>query len=405
MTNRSSHTAADDDAEDRSEGFLRALFMAPPRQARQTPLFWWSGADLSRERLRWHLDHLAESGLGGTIVGYSHRPDALPDAGDPTPFTEAWWELFEWFVAESAARDLSVGIQDYNFLAGSLLRAGRRTRDFAGGTLTEESSVVVGPALGSTVAPEGEVLAVWLVAAGREPGTELEERNRSIDFTVSDGVVHYEAPTGRWIVSVVGRRPGRVRGELSDFDPMHPQAAERLIDEWYQPFAVHLGRHVGVTFTTFFQDELDFGVVMPMWNDLVAARLESVGFVPAHWLPGLWHDLGPRTVEFRGAYRDIVIDLLEHNFFRPIFEWHEEHGTTLAMDQLSRGDLRQGRRHYGDFMATMRWYHAPGNDDPNLTASRSIAAFRTSASIAALNGRTLVFNEAFYGSGWGVTRR
>ncbi|SCF25910.1 glycosyl hydrolase [Micromonospora mirobrigensis] len=370
-------------------------FRNPPPSARPTPLFWWSGGDVDAERLGWHLDQLAGSGLGGTIVGYSHHPDASVDAGAPTPFSADWWDLLRWFVDESARRELTVGFQDYNIIGETLHAVGPRTSGLRPGSLRELTAEVRGPARWTTPTT-GEL--VTALAYPTEGGG-----HRPAEVRLADGELTWTVPEGSWGLSAVLRESPRLRHRETAFDPLHPDSGRAVVDALYEPFASELGDRLGRSFTTFFQDELDLAVTMPMWNDLVALRLaEEHEFDPTVWLPALWRDHGPRTYAFRAAYRDVVVDLLERHYFRPVFDWHERHGTTLAMDQLSRGDLRQGRRHYGDFLRTMRWYHGPGNDDPDLTGPRQVAAFKVSASIAHAYQRPLVFNEAFYGSGWGV---
>ncbi|MGN6609824.1 MAG: glycosyl hydrolase [Jatrophihabitans sp.] len=373
----------------------------PAAAARPTPFYWWSGADLDRERLTWQLDQLAAAGIGGTIVGYSHRPDGSVDAAEPTPFTPAWWDLFSWFVQASADRGMTVGFQDYNVLIDLLSEPFPELAGAAPGTLHEHSVTVHGPAVVRLDIAQDTVVTARLLAPNRATADQVTQPAQVVGV---DGQLDCLVPTGAWTLTVVHRQPPTLRGTDVEFDALHPLAGRAVIERYYQPFVTHLGAAVGASFTTFFQDELDLGLRMPMWNDHVAHRLhDEFGFDPSLWLPALWHDVGPRTYEFRHAYKTALVTQLEDAYFRPIHDWHEQHGTALLMDQLSRGDLRQGRDHYADFLRTMSWYQGPGNDDPNLTAPRSVAAFKVSASIAHLHDRPLVVNEAFYGSGWGVT--
>lgn len=380
---------------------LKECFTHPDSAGRPTPFHWWSGADLDRERLAWQLDQLAEAGIGGTVVGYSHRPDGSVDAADPAPFTAPWWDLFVWFVGESSARGMTVGFQDYNVLIDVLSGPFPELASASPGTLVEHSFQASGPTILRVGLAPDDVVAARLVS-DRLPG--FEDPAAAAVLTAVDGELQWAVPDGNWLLSVVQRIPPVLRGVTVEFDVLHPRSGQAVIDRYYEPFAAHLEGELGRTFTVFFQDELDLGITMPMWNDYVAARLQSeYGFDPNQWLPALWHEAGPRTLEFRRAYKEVVISQLEDAYFRPVYEWHERQGTSLMMDQLSRGNLRQGREHYCDFMRAMSWYHGPGNDDPNLTGPRSVAAFKVSASIAHLHNRPLVVNEAFYGSGWGVT--
>ncbi|MBB5835789.1 glycosyl hydrolase [Kribbella italica] len=371
---------------------VEAAFRTPDPSCRPTPLYWWSGADLDRERLAVQLTELAAKGIGGTIVGYSHLPDGDLDHGSPAPLSSQWWELFRWFTEQSAELGLTVGIQDYG-INGPILRAiGELTREHHPGTLVHVTERRTGP--GTFTIPVSDRSLVT-AAATDEAG--------SVQPVAVSAEGSYALPAGEWEVSLVLKRDGVIGSYPSSFDPLHPRSGALLIETLYQPFRDQLGTLFGTTFTTFFQDELDFGLRMPLWNDLVAERLrEEHGFDHREWLPALWLDLGERTLRFRAAYRDTVVGLLEDHYFRPIFEWHERHGTSMFMDQVARGDVRGGRHAYGDYLQTMRWYNGPGNDDPDLTGPRSVAAFKVSASLARLNNRPIVANEAFHSSGWGI---
>lgn len=374
---------------------LRARFLSPSLQSRPTPFYWWSGADLEIERMKWHLDLLKEKGVGGTIVSYAHRPDGSVDHESPDPFSENWWSLLKEFVEASSARELSVGFCDYQVLGKVLLEAGPRTGGLNSGSLSNSTERASGPVTLSRPLDEEFVLSRRAISPDGLKIIDVAcERNGEIVWTL---------PEGEWTLSKVLLKPGRIFLSESQFDPLHPDSGRLVTEMYFGLFEQKLGEHLGKTFSIFFQDELDLGLITPMWNSLVADSLEKKGFETGDSLHLLWHGTSDRSNMYRAAFRDTVVELLQENFFKPIFEWHEKRGTSLVMDQLSRGDLALGHKHYADFMETMAWYQGPGNDDPDLTAPRNIPAFRTSASIAHLNGRRYVTNEAFHSSGWGVT--
>ena len=374
---------------------LRARFQNPSRLSRPTPLYWWSGSDLSIDRMIWHLDLLRDKGVGGTIICYAHRPDGSVDHESPIPFSDEWWSLLKEFVDASAERELSVGLCDYQVIGTILKRAASKTTGLNGGNLKNYFQTVTGPVEIVESVNHRNVLSRRAISPD---GASVIDIAR-----VANNEVTWSVPDGDWVLSTATVEPGRIYLDESRFDPLHPNAGSSVIDLFFRRFEEVLGSHLGTTFTTFFQDELELGLVTPMWNSLVRAALQSQGYSPldnVHWL---WHGSTDEAMVFRGAFRDNVVKLLQEHFFKPIFEWHEQHNTSLVMDQLSRGDLALGHEHYSDFMETMAWYQGPGNDDPDLTAPRNIPAFRTSSSIAHLNGRKLVTNEAFHSSGWGVT--
>ncbi|WP_309620613.1 hypothetical protein [Salinibacterium sp.] len=371
----------------------RKFLENPAPASSPTPCFWWTGADLDRDRLDWQLRQLAEKGIGGTIVGYSHLPQGDLDHQHPAPFSPEWWDLFRWFVGRSAELGMTANIQEFCVIGPVLRRAAARTVGLHPGTLVE-ASIAVGGACRVELSGEGDLVSLLAIRGGT---------SETIAIPVSDvdnGALQWSEP-GEWTISTIRLRGGVIDAKRTAFDPMHPDAADAVIDLFYRRFEEELPGLFGSAFKIFFQDELDLGITMPMWNDLVAAELETE-FDLTVMKHALWHDLGPDTSAYRARYRAIVVDLLERHYFRPIFEWIDARGCLLIMDQLSRGDLRLGQHHYADFLETMRWYHGPGNDDPDLRGPRNRFAFAVSSSIAQLDDRPLIPNEAFHSSGWGV---
>ena len=375
-----------------------SAFVEPPASTHPTPFFWWSGADLSRPRLEWELDQLKNKGIGGTIVGYSHLPDGRLDHGDPAPFTEEWWELFRWFVDASADRGMTTGIQDYGVIGTVLKSVAPQTSGLNAGTLSNVMTDIEAGEPAILDASDGQIISAIAWPASLSIGQAI-----ALDpVTLSSPAVEWEERTEPWHLSAVVRTRGKIGLDYTDFDPLHPDSGAAVIDTFYANFQRELGDLFGTSFRTFFQDELDLGITMPMWNDAVAEAL-SIDFPEPHLIHALWHDLGECSTAFRSRYRDTIVDLLVSNYFRPIYEWLDARGVLLVMDQISRGDLRLGHTHYADFMETMQWYHGPGNDDPDLGGPRGTAAFAISASIARAAERPLVVNEAFHSSGWAVT--
>ncbi|MFJ9381057.1 glycosyl hydrolase [Streptomyces sp. NPDC101455] len=375
---------------------LHARFLDPGPGWGPMPFFWWSGGPVDRDRLTWQLDQLAGSGVAGTVVGYSHRADSTLDADDPLPLTPDWWDLFTWFVEECARRELSVGLQDYILLNDILRSAGADTPGTGAGSLQAEVTAVGHPGPVTVTVPAGTLQVAALSPSGECVDLTAE--------TGDSGAFTWAAPGTGWEIVVVTVEPANLYGEPLSFDVLHPDSGQAVIRRLYQPFADRLGDRLGTTFTVFFQDELDLGIRMPMWSARVPEEFRRrTGYDLMPLLAGLWRDVGPDTQKLRLDYSDVVVALLEESYFKPVHEWQRAHGTMLAMDQLGRGDPRIGRSVYGDYSRTMRWYDAPGNEDPKLHEPRRLESFKVNSSLAHLYERPRVWNEAFHSSGWGVT--
>jgi len=374
---------------------LLAGFLSPPPSCTPTPFWWWTGDRLEPERIQWQLDQLAAKGIRNAIVSYNHRADGSIDPGDPPVFSPEWWEFFRWTLDECAARGMELGIQDYCIINPLLQEIGQATPGMRGaGQLVERHEWLnEGARLDLSEVGEGTI-AAWAFSFEEGKTVPLCEINLLSSAERNEGF--WTAPKGDWLVSVVSLRP-------NPFDPAHPESGRLLIARLYEPFIEKCPEHLGKTLRVFFQDELDFGSRMPLWS----ARFQDEfsrehGYSPLQWLPALWHDLGPMTPKFRLDYSQTIVRLIEENYFVPVFQWHESHGTLLANDNCGRGGIEAGRAVYGDYFRTMRWFHGPGCDDPNLNAARAFKGLKVNSSIAHLYGRPKTWSECFHSSGWGT---
>lgn len=374
---------------------LEAFRQAPATHA-PVPFYWWAGERLDRGRIAWQLDQLHRGGIRQVVISYPHGPDGRSSLGDPELFSPEWWDLLRWFLAACRERGMSAGFQDYTLVEPILRGIGERTPDMRGGRLVCESRHARG----------GEKVRLTL-AAGTHPvtarayplhdGLPRVEESRSLDDLVAAEGLEWEAPAGEWWVAWVAV-------EAAPFDPLHPDSGRLALDALYAPFERECPGEVGETLRLFFQDELDFGSRMPFWSaHLPAAFAKLKGYDLLPWLPALWHDLGPRTEKVRMDYAEVVVARLEECYFEPVFRWHEERGTMFGHDNCGRGRIGEGRSFYGDYFRTMRWFSAPGCDDPKLHGARSFRGLKVNSSIATLYRRPRVWVEAFHSSGWGTT--
>jgi hypothetical protein len=372
------------------------MFAHPPTQFRPAPFWWWVGEPLERARLLWQLEELSRGGIQGAVIGYNHFPDGRNDPGDPPVFSPAWWDLVRWLIGECRSRGMVLGFQDYTLVNPMLAEIGRSTPGMEGGELGECHALAQPGQPVSLACPEG---CRPLVAAAY-PQTEDGTINREpINLTESliGGRLNWAEAMGRCLVTLVWVRPAA-------FDPMHPESGVRTIDRLYAPFERECPGEVGATLAIFFQDELDFGIRLPMWSEhLPGAFAAAKGYDLLSALPALWHDVGPYTAKVRVDYADAVTRCLEQSYFIPIFRWHEQRGTLFGNDNAGRGAIGTGRRYYGDTFRTMRWYSAPGTDDPQLRNPRAFAGLKVNSSIAQLYDRPRVWAECFHSSGWGAT--
>ncbi|MFC5753083.1 glycosyl hydrolase [Actinomadura rugatobispora] len=179
------------------------------------------------------------------------------------------------------------------------------------------------------------------------------------------------------------------------FDYLSAEACEALLDRVHGEFERRLGHRLGSVIVGSFQDELPS---LPTWSARFAEEFERRrGYDPVPHLDALW-GRGEGGGAFRRDYHLTRAELAEEAFFRPLAEWHGEHGLVHGCDQQdpARAGLPvDGVRLYADYARTHRWFGAPGSDHHGDA--------RVHSSLAHLYGRDRVWIEAFHSSGWGGT--
>lgn len=375
---------------------LKAGFKAPPDAFRPVPFFWWVGGPLDRVKMEWQLDRLREKGVLQTVISYSHGPEGDCDRGDPALFSPEWWDFFRWFLDACKARQMTAGIQDYTICEPLLSEAGRETPDMEGGQLGCEWTRVSG---GDTAVLEIDsgCRPVLVVAYPWLDGRASAGEAILLEHEPGSNRIEWQAPAGDWVLVFCF-------AWLAPFDPLHPESGALAIGKLYAPFERECPSHIGTTLNLFFQDELSFGGRMPFWsNRLFEVFQRRKGYDLKPVLPALWLDLGPVSEKVRMDYADAVSREIEERYFRPVFEWHDSRGIMLGHDNGGRGLIREGRSYYADYFRSMKWFSAPGCDDPKIQGPRAFKGLKVNSSIAHLYDRPRVWMEGFHSSGWGVT--
>jgi len=374
---------------------LRAQFASPPREFRPIPFWWWTGERLELSRLEWELDRLREQGVSAAIISYNHHANGDPDVGDPPVFSDAWWELLRRLLAACESRNMTLGFQDYCLLTPRLAQLAAQHPALRGHELRHfKVTVNASTALAWRVPDGTEVIEAM---AYRSTAGVLE-RNAAIDLKdrVIDRQLVWISPDGEWTVVVCFAQP-------IGYDPLHPDSGRIALESFYGEYQRRLPGALGRTLTVSFQDELDFGGRFPLWSaGLAKSFTASKGYAPAGRWAELFIWLDDLTGKFRLDFHDVSMGLAERGWFEPLYAWHERHGLLFGHDNAGRGGIAVGGAYYGDTMRAMRWYSAPGSDDPKLNGPRAFKGIKVASSLAHLYGRPRVWAECFHSSGWGV---
>lgn len=375
---------------------LYSGFVNPPEGYGNVPFYWWNGDTLKKERLLEQLDILSTSATDGFAVSYIHthpRIDTLEnkngyglygmtEPGVPMVFSDEWWEIWNWFSGECARRGMGVGLDDYTvgwpgngFYPDEL----DTISIFQGyqGELVITVDTVPGGRIYSTSLPE-DLLAVVAWPSKEVLAGETEKET-----------LRWTAPAGKEShVYTITTRPGYV---------IHPEHGNRIVDVYFNRFEQRMDKAGREGMNYFFQDELAFPITMLSWSDDFREEFSKrKGYDILPYLPALKGDIGSETPKVRLDYSEVLMDLSEERYYKPIYNWHADRGLIYGADNLSRGKNPSA---YIDYFRANAWYTAPGNDAP--ARGSSFLETKISSSITHLYQRPRTWLEAFHSMGWG----
>ncbi|WP_086819648.1 hypothetical protein [Allokutzneria sp. NRRL B-24872] len=360
---------------------LLARFTDPAPEYGPLPIWWWSGAKVTRERLREQMEKLVAGGVRQAVVLCLAPTGPMfgSVADDPAFLTPEWIELFDGACADAEELGFTlwlydqIGFSGANF-QGRLIAA---TPSSAGQALYRTSVEVSGAQ--DLAPPEGHVaLAAYAVLpSGERPAVPL-----------AGGSVQWPGGPARVVI---------VHSGTSGFDYFSTEACAALLDEVHGTLERGVGHWFGRSIGGFFQDELP---AMPTWGtDFATTFASAYGYdlLPVLW--ALWEDdASPEAVRVRRDYHAHRASLARRGFFDQHDEWYRSRGLICGFDQATpsrEGDPAGGVRLYGDYLGTHSGYGAPGSDHWGDAKVHS--------SLAHANGHGRTWIEAFHSSGWGGT--
>ena len=373
-------------------------FKNPPAGYGEVPFYWWQGDTLTKERLLWQLDQLSGKSISSLQINYSHLDYGglsygLSNPSKPALFTDAWWDLFMWFADEAGKRGMSVSLSDYTIGIGqgfAMDEALKNNPELNGSILHCKSYVIRGK--NSLDLPEN-ALTVKAYKILKD-STLIIESAKDISQLATGSRLDYNAGDSLTRVIVV-----YYEKLIPSFDPMHPESGKAYCDYFFGKFEKALKGSRNGFMNFFFSDELNFRVSGNLWNDFFAAEFRKrKGYDITKHLDALYYITGDSTTDIRLDYNDVLVSLSEENFFKPVYQWHQDRGLIFGCDHGGRGrDVAE----FGDYFRTQRWNQGPGSDQPYL--SKDIVKAKVAASISHLYERPRVWLEGFHSSGWGTS--
>ena len=374
---------------------IRAHFANPPKGYGNVPFYWWNGDSLKRDRLEAQLEELHDASTDGFAVSYIHshpQADVVLNAngyggfgktipGAPGVFSEEWWDTWNWFSGKCAEKGMGIGLDDYvvgwernGYYIDEILE----DPSFSGyqGRLTFKTCL----------AKRGEEIVINL------SGTPLEivayPGAKELTSLAMGNQLIWKAPKDNdYKVYVIYTKPSH---------ELHPEYGKRLLEVYFDRFRQRMDTKGVQGMNYFFQDELHYRLNMHSWaEDLPQEFLKRKGYNILPYLPALADNIGDITPKIRLDYAEVLTQLSEERYFKPIFDWHADRGLIYGCDNNGRG---LEPMEYVDYFRTMSWFTAPGNDAP--ARGSSFRQTKVSSSISHLYERQRTWLEAFHSMGW-----
>jgi hypothetical protein len=373
-------------------------FINPPKGYGEVPFYWWQGDTLTHERLLWQLDQLKDKNISSLQINYSHLDYGgltygLSRPGKPALFTDEWWNLFKWFSSEAGKRDMTVSLSDYTLGIGqgfSMDEAIKNNPDLNGSELKSFTKILSG---NGTLKLAENLLALSAVKMKTDSSIIIETRKNILPL-VKEGNLPFNFKDETW--KITGVYPEKL---IPSYDPMNPRSGKAYNKYFFEKFEEALPGKGSDALNFFFSDELNFRVGGNLWNDSFAEEFKKrKGYDIIPYLDGLFVNIGAITPKLKLDYNDVIVSLSEENFFKPVYEWHQERGMIFGCDHGGRGrDVAE----FGDYFRTQRWNQGPGSEQPQL--SKDIIKAKVASSISHLYLRPRVWLEGFHSSGWGTS--
>lgn len=392
---------------------LAAMYKDPPLDYRIQFLL-RTNDEVSKEDIDWQVRSIREQGGGGVFSYCEHLDD-----GSPEKFlTDWWWKVVDLTASACAREKIQYWAYDEedwpSGTAGGLLL--KKNPDLTWKYLKQDKHRFDGP---KTIdMPVGDDPFVAAVAFRAKVSFILPESLTDISDKVSDGRLRWEVPSGSWTVAIYTAGTGNIWNNAPYPDLMSRKVGEEWVDLVYRSHDERVKQLPGAKLVGFFCDEPSMSIAnypagkltpwhpaMPYSPDVPEAFRKHHGYEWRRNLPMLFHDAGPKTLQFRCHHWQTCNRLYCDNYFGQMYRFCDERGqvasTHVHVEESLMAHLTlQG----GNLPAIYRNMHIPGIDwiYPFQNALPSHTP-RCASSMAHLLGRPRTWCESFAACGWGLT--
>ena len=382
---------------------LLRQFADPPAEYGLYPCWWWEGERVNKEKLTWQLEEMKKVGTFATFF-YLRCSEDEPFALVPAYGSDEYLDLFRHSLEEHRRLGMQAYFSEWTgqrSVADQILSDPVAHMALAGQRLVlHERETTSAGVVRLKIPADEDVLSA---AAYRVRGGSLAQGSRQdLRERFEGGWLRWEAPDSGWLVAVV-------TSQTHGLDFLNHGVADRWVENLWRPYLEKMPEFVGSTFRGYVQDELDVLSGDILYSPALLDRfIAEKGYDPRPLLVGLFHDIGRRTDKIRCGYYDVMCGLLEESIYARLSRWHEDRNMAYGTIAVrGRQDMLAQTSNFGDLFRLLRWYHFPGNEDPQLDPTiprrRRFIDAKLSSSAAHIFERRRAGMCVYWGAGWGVT--
>ncbi len=389
------------------ESYVKKL-RSPGAEYRVAPFWFWNHY-LDQEELRRQVREMHRQGVGGFVMHPRH--------GRLTPYLSSeWMDCVDAAVDEAKKLGMWAWLYDEdNWPSGPA--AGKvtdshpeyRMRHLR---LADSRSVKGGRKLSIRLPDE----PVYAVLAVKESKGKADLRTLKDIAAESDSRrLSWKAPAGQWRVLVITESV--YRGTFFGFylDLMNPDATREFIEVTHEAYRKRVGKEFGKTIPGIFTDEPALNYAndkensVPFTWRLPGAFKRAWGTELRDALPALFLDCGKETAKLRCRFYETVTRLYETGFFKPIYDYCEEHDIRLIGHFLLEGPLYLNVKNNMEFFRMTEYMHWGGVDSlthATIDSVGNLIGSKMASSSSHLLGKERTMDEIFgLADGWNFTLR
>lgn len=385
---------------------LRSEFTNPGRRYRPVVYWFWNG-EISKTEISRQLHEMDESNTVGAVCIMAWEGLAVEYLSDE------WFGLVRY--ACSVAGDLGLEVWLYDeqrwpsgHAGGKVLDGNpefqakclsRRTRSFSAGEEYREDFKSFPVAI-----------AALPIVNGRpdiSAAVDLSGHRR-------DNRVVWKIPAGTWEIQIFEVDSCDFRTTFTALkyaDLLDSKAVKKFMRLTYDAYYRHMPEYFGSVIKAIITDEPGFYCdlkpfllnprTVPWSPELMHAFKKRKGYDLKAKLPFLWQD-GQDSRSLRRDFYEVLADMLQDNYFRPLQKWCREHKIKLNIQPSHEETLKYSVKMMGDYFKAMECSDIPAVDEV-YHWDKNIIVPKLGASAARSFGHTTLYAEAFGAYGWGLS--